>query len=153
MRTDLYRLPRCICRAAMLLALALPAGCSPQPQPQPQPQPATSDPLAEVRALIADASCRSDSECRSIAIGSSACGGPERYLAWSTLRTDAAALQRAAAAYPADRLSAVRRGGALSTCAPLPVPGVRCSSNPGPEQRRHCTLLDAKPGTSAAPDR
>ncbi len=54
-------------------------------------------PMEKIRALIGDAACDSDAQCRTIAIGAKACGGPEAYLAWSTKRTDATALREAAA--------------------------------------------------------
>src|ERR1700751_2827805 len=62
-------------------------------------------------ALIADGACDSDSQCKTIAIGAKACGGPEYYLAWSTKRTEAAALREAAKGDLAPPRSRVNRGG------------------------------------------
>src|SRR5690349_4713970 len=57
---------------------------------------ADTEPARALVALIGDAACDDDSQCRTIAMGAKACGGPAYYLAWSTKRTDAAALQQAA---------------------------------------------------------
>lgn len=84
------------------------------------------DPLARVRALIGDAACTNDAQCRTIGVGAKACGGPEAYLAWSTARTDAQALEAAVAAYGSTRLDAVARGGRVSNCAIIVDPGAWC---------------------------
>jgi hypothetical protein len=84
------------------------------------------DPLAGVRALIGDAACTNDEQCRTIGVGAKACGGPEAYLAWSTARTDARALEAAVAAYGGTRLDAVARGGRVSNCALTVDPGAWC---------------------------
>jgi hypothetical protein len=84
------------------------------------------DPLARVHALIGNAACTSDEQCRTIGVGAKACGGPEAYLAWSTVRTDAPALEAAVAAYGSTRLDAVARGGRVSNCALTVDPGASC---------------------------
>jgi hypothetical protein len=141
----LYRATR---SAMLLLALVLPASGPAQPT-----QDSASDPMAGLRALIDDAACITDNQCRTIAIGTSACGGPERYLAWSTLRSDEADLRRAASAYPSDRLSAARRGGAYSTCRPLSDPGAQCTTMTGAADKHSCTLRSASPGAASMPQR
>jgi hypothetical protein len=81
--------------------------------------------MGELRRLIGDGACVSDDQCRTSAIGMSACGGPAAYLPWSTLRTDPVAVQRAAARYT--RRSAVPpRHGDASTCRVLTDPGALC---------------------------
>lgn len=52
-------------------------------------------PLTGVESLIKSAPCNQDAECRTIAVGSNACGGPQRYLPWSTRTTTLQALQAA----------------------------------------------------------
>jgi len=79
-----------------------------------------------VDALIGDAHCDSDVQCRTIGVGAKACGGPQRYVAWSTLLTDGVALQGAvASAALADRLRA-EKSGVLSNCAVVVDPGAQC---------------------------
>ncbi|MBC8055009.1 MAG: hypothetical protein H7Y61_00350, partial [Rhizobiales bacterium] len=75
--------------AALTLAGAL---CSAHAGGPGETNPGTA--MARVRALIGAAGCESDAQCRSIGIGTKACGGPEFYLAWSIAGTDEAALLR-----------------------------------------------------------
>jgi len=92
---------------------------------------ATAAPDAKLRAVIGDAACDSDSQCRTVAIGAKACGGPQAYLAWSTKQTDAKAVARAAADYlsaeQANRLS----DGRMSTCSVVVDPGASCVAQDG----------------------
>ncbi len=83
--------------------------------------------LANVRELIGDAACRSDAQCRTVAVGAKACGGPEGYLAWSTSRTDEAALASAVADYSAKRRVEVSASGIASNCALVADPGAYCA--------------------------
>jgi hypothetical protein len=80
---------------------------------------------ANVAALIGDARCDVDAQCRSIAVGSQRCGGASGYLAWSTQRTDAAALARAVDAAAAD--SSANGGARNSTCGVVADPGAYCA--------------------------
>ena len=82
---------------------------------------------ANVRALIGDAACSGDGQCRTVAVGAKACGGPEAYLAWSTLRTDEAALVTAVAEYSAKRRADVSDSGLASNCALVTDPGAYCA--------------------------
>ena len=121
--------------------------------------PATpADALQALRTLIGSAPCQQPADCRTIAIGANACGGPARYLAWSGAHTDEAALQKAAAAYPADRLSSLRSGAGLSTCQPVLDPGAYCGPTPAVDAAkgaapRQCQLRSPGPGVRTAPDR
>jgi hypothetical protein len=88
-----------------------------------------------------------------VAIGASACGGPAAYLAWSTLRTDPAALQRAATRYTR-RAAIPPHHGDASTCRVLVDPGAECQLGLAPvaassSPRRMCTLRAG--GGAAAP--
>jgi hypothetical protein len=103
--------------------------------------PARSDaPTADITALIGDAACTADSQCRTIGLGSKPCGGFERYVAWSTLRTDAEALRRAIE--PQRTQEEKKSRGApdpmLSNCAVVPDPGAYCA-------------LPAAPGAAPSP--
>lgn len=147
---DLQRAPTWHVTAAALLLLVIAAPGSSASRPA---SGSTPDALAELRTLIGDGLCVSDDQCRTIAIGAGACGGPERYLAWSTLKTDEKSLRKAAAAYPSGRMDTVRRGGAFSTCRPLVDPGAHCATLAGTADKRHCTLRAPRSGATAVPDR
>jgi hypothetical protein len=93
----------------MALALLLSTACAGQA--------ATA---SSVQDLIGDAACRADSDCRTVALPNQACGGPQGWLAFSTLRTTGAAIQAALL-----RLQS-RVPGEVSTCAVMPDPGAAC---------------------------
>ena len=115
-------------------ALALPAACATEP----------ADPLAPVTALIGDAACDHSSQCRTVAIGAKACGGPEAFLAWSTRRTDAKALEAAVAAQGRAQVQDVPPGRRVSNCQFVADPGAACvPAGSG----RACTLqrADSRP--------
>jgi len=99
--------------------------------------------LRNIRALIGDAACDDDAQCRTIAIGTKACGGPEYYLAWSTKRTDPIALVNAAnetVAPPGARRSQLR-----SNCMVVTDPGAFCA--PGATGgSRVCRLRNTRQG-------
>jgi hypothetical protein len=92
-----------------------------------------------VQGLIGDAACDSDAQCRTIAVGAKACGGPEAYLAWSVLRTNPQRLQQAVDQENETRREAVRRGGEFSTCSVVPDPGAYCPMAVADAPRR-CAL-------------
>lgn len=95
-----------------------------------------------VNALVGDAVCSSDSDCRTIATPDQACGAPQGWLAFSIRRTDPVALQQALqrlAAYPAS---------SVSTCGVIPDPGATCVPVPtssAPEARQ-CRLRSRASG-------
>lgn len=87
--------------------------------------------IKAITALIGDAACDTDSQCKTLAVGAKACGGPEYYLAWSTKRTDAAALREAAKSdLSAPRNMAANRGG-VSNCVFVSDPGAYCAAANG----------------------
>jgi hypothetical protein len=124
-----------------------PAGAAP-PTEGFRALPAGGEPSMEkMRALIGDAACDNDSQCRTIAVGAKACGGPEAYLAWSTKRTDAAALRDATLGDGNLPPPARLRPGMVSNCSIVTDPGAYCApsgSSPGtaaaPNQARACRL-------------
>lgn len=142
------------CKTGLLSALSLffaLAALHPAVAQAPPADPA--DALQALRRLIGSAPCQQPGDCRTIAIGANACGGPARYLAWSSAHTDEAALHKAVAAYPADRLSSLRSGAGLSTCQPVLDPGAYCGSAPAGAAPRQCQLRNPHPGGNTAPDR
>jgi hypothetical protein len=82
-------------------------------------------------AVIGDAACDNDSQCKTVAMGAKACGGPEYYLAWSTKRTSAAALRQAGE----QELMVARNPhvdpGMRSTCVFVADPGAYCAAAAG----------------------
>jgi len=133
--------------AAAALALA---GCttvaqtpaSPPPKPKAEAQ-AENKPEAQLAALIGDAACTSDQQCRTLGWGAKACGGPERWVAWSTARTDGAALERLAKRHADAQRVAQERSGMMSNCMYVADPGARCVA-------QRCTLQDGTGGAAAA---
>ena len=71
--------------------------------------------------------CRQDDDCRSLAIGFRACGGPEGFVAWSASSTDADALRIAARHYERARRTQAAALGEASTCDILSDPGAFCA--------------------------
>jgi hypothetical protein len=97
-----------------------------------------------VRALIGDAACNDDAQCRTVGVGAKACGGPEGYLAWSALRTDATALQAAAQRQADLERAAAKEKGMASNCSVVVDPGAYCAAAPasgaGAPSARTCRL-------------
>ena len=109
--------------------------------------------MARIQALIGDASCRSDAQCRTIAVGQRACGGPEMYLAWSTRRTALADLERAVAAFEAASQPALP-GRSASICVFLHDPGAVCRRMADPAQAAdRCQLRPASNAGAGLPVR
>lgn len=106
---------------------------------------------AEIRRLIGGAACTASEQCRTLAFGAKACGGPQAYFAWSTLVTDAAALQAAADRYAARRRDELRADGRVSDCALVTDPGATCGAVAGgPAGQRACSLLGGAGGARSA---
>lgn len=81
---------------------------------------------AQLRALIGDAACSHDAQCRTLPVGARACGGPAAWWAWSAQQTDGEPLRHLAQRLHALDREHQRRSGLLSTCAVLPDPGAAC---------------------------
>jgi hypothetical protein len=81
---------------------------------------------ARVDSLVGEPRCASDAQCRTIAVGALACGGPVGYRAWSIVVTDPASIQ--AASEEERRLAAEldRQAGRMSPCLYLADPGAQC---------------------------
>jgi len=112
-------------RLPLLAALGLTAACATEPAP---PTPPGS--RASVQALVGDAACESEAQCRTIGVGAKACGGPQAYVAWSTARTDAGALHAAAQREAAADRRETAAKGMVSTCTVVLDPGAFCDIKP-----------------------
>jgi hypothetical protein len=100
--------------------VALTAACGTTATPAPQATP------TRVEALIGDAACDTDAQCRTVGIGLKPCGGPAAYRAWSTLRTDEKTLQAAVTAQADTQRREQIIEGRVSTCEVVPDPGAYC---------------------------
>jgi hypothetical protein len=134
-------------RSALAATLALSAACA---GVEPAPTPVAT---ANVEALIGDAACDSDAQCRTIGVGAKACGGPQAYLAWSSKRTDGAALQQAAERQARAARAAAEASGIMSNCMVTKDPGAFCAASvgvdgaltAGAQPARRCRLRRARP--------
>jgi hypothetical protein len=105
----------------LVLSLGLPA-CANEPARAPTPAQA----LQAIERAIGDAPCDSNADCRVIGVGAKACGGPERYLPWSTRYTQQPELERLVGQHRELRRTQDVRDGRVSNCAVTPVPAVAC---------------------------
>lgn len=94
--------------------------------PAQAPAPKEGDLLAQIRALIGNASCTDGGQCRTLPIGSRACGGPEGYLAYSTSSAPEAELKALAERHKQERADFHAKSGAMSNCRYMPDPGAVC---------------------------
>lgn len=119
------------------VAATAPATPAATPTPAPAPVVATAAAVApaapasllqQLQAEIGDAACDSSTQCKTIAVGHKACGGPESYLAYSTKNGDAAKVARLAADYSAERKNQNTKSGMMSTCSVVLDPGATCNA-------------------------
>lgn len=87
---------------------------------------APTDTLARIHALVGTPSCSADSQCRTVAIGARPCGGPEAYLAYSTVHSPEAELRALAASQQDQRRKANAQDGRASDCRFTTDPGAVC---------------------------
>ncbi len=131
--TLLFALAGSACSGVNSSAPAAPAtapAAAPVPAPAaPAPKvAATGDLMQQLRAEIGDAACDTAAQCKTIAVGHKACGGPETYLAWSSKRSDPAKVVRLAEAYGSKRKDENLASGMVSNCAMAVDPGATCSA-------------------------
>lgn len=138
----------------LLLLVACAAGPAPVSVPVPVPAPQRHDPqttLRQLRARIGAAACAESAECRTVALGAKACGGPEFYLPWSSRASSPEAVAALAARYQAQRQAEhAADGGVLGDCRVVADPGAVCRRDAGAAQGQ-CALRPAGPGGRADP--
>ncbi len=83
---------------------------------------------AEILTLIGDASASDVTFCKQIAFGSKPCGGPWKYLAYSTALTDSTELIEKVERYSSWETDINEREGGVSDCAFVIPPGVELAS-------------------------
>jgi hypothetical protein len=109
-------------------AAGVPAATSSAAAAAPSATAASGTTLARIEALVGTPSCSSDEQCHTLALGARACGGPERYLAWSSARTQDGALRTLGEAYKEEQRKANAASGMMSTCQFLMDPGATCKA-------------------------
>jgi|GEM_PF-3398131 len=77
---------------------------------------------------IAQAACTEDTQCKALAMGANPCGGPESYLAYSTLNTNETRLRELAAQYKMIRRTLHSKTGTMGACIVIPEPTLRCEN-------------------------
>ena len=80
-------------------------------------------------ALTRASSCTADTECRSIAVGARACGGPTGYRAYSSQATPASGIEALAQHERELAAQAARESHEASPCFMLADPGAHCQQN------------------------
>lgn len=122
--------------AVMLAALAACSTAASPPEGTASAAAAT-DASAQLRALVGDAACSDNAQCRTVGWGAKACGGPERWVAYSTARTDGAALEQLARQHAEQQRASQARSGIVSNCMYVADPGAQCVAN-------RCELRDRR---------
>jgi hypothetical protein len=122
--------------AVMLAALAACSTAAPPPEDTASAAAAT-DASAQLHALVGEAACSDNSQCRTVGWGAKACGGPERWIAYSTARTDGAALEQLARQHAEQQRASQARSGIVSNCMYVADPGAQCVAN-------RCVLRDRR---------
>ena len=82
--------------------------------------------MRDIAAEIGDAACDTDVQCRTLAVGSKACGGPEGYLPWSSKTSNGIRLSALAAAHAGESTRENERSGMRSNCSVTQDPGAVC---------------------------
>ncbi|MDQ1816602.1 hypothetical protein RBA41_25200 [Massilia sp. CCM 9210] len=99
---------------------------------------------ARITAEIGDAACDNASQCRTLPVGSKACGGPAGFLPWSTKRSNGELLARLAAEQAAAEKKVNEKSGMMSTCSVEQDPGATCSAGRCVLQQRSLGGVDAR---------
>lgn len=76
----------------------------------------------QIRTMVGTARADSADQCRMVAVGKRACGGPEYYMAYSTKVTDEKALQKLVDEYTQLRIEHINSTQEMSTCEMIPEP-------------------------------
>jgi hypothetical protein len=126
-------LPRTLARLAGLALLLASSACRSDAPQVPATASDSAPLLARIEAERGAAACDADDQCHTIGVGHKACGGPERYLAWSSKNSDGARLRALVAEHAAARQAEDTKKGMMSTCSVVPDPGATCSAG-------HCVL-------------
>lgn len=115
-------------RVGLAVLLALDAGCACAAEP--------ASIEAEMKALRADivntigaAPCANLVHCRLLPLGVRPCGGPDEYLAYSSIMGDPTQLENKAVEYALLQEDLHRAKGTVGACVMLPQPRLICLDN------------------------
>lgn len=140
MQTPTYSVLRAACAAILLLVTS---ACGSTPVQDAPPAPGNASLLAQIQEEVGAAACDSTQQCHTLAIGAKACGGPERYLAWSSKEHDGKKLKALAQAQAEASRKQQQADGMMSTCAIVTDPGATCEAG-------RCVLQKSGLGGSSA---
>lgn len=79
--------------------------------------------------LVANTECDSQSQCKVLAVGSRACGGPSQYLVYSTKHATAADVEKLADTITQQAKQFNAQNEIVSTCQHLTKPAAQCKNN------------------------
>lgn len=116
---------RAACASVLLLAIT---ACGTAPTATPTPAPGGANLAEQIKKEVGDAACDAPQQCHTLAIGAKACGGPERYLAWSNKSSDGKTLKALAQAQADASRKLQQSDGMMSTCAIVTDPGATCQA-------------------------
>jgi len=123
---NLPALLRAIFAGALLLATSACSAPAQDTTTPGTPAPSQATLQEQIQAEVGKAACDSTQQCQTIAIGAKACGGPERYLAWSSKNNDGKKLKALAYAQAEASRRQQQNDGMLSTCSIITDPGASC---------------------------
>ncbi|OGB06060.1 MAG: hypothetical protein A3E25_23120 [Burkholderiales bacterium RIFCSPHIGHO2_12_FULL_69_20] len=115
--------------AVWVAAVLLVSACQAQPLPAKSASASLAGEaalLARIDAEVGGAPCSSSTQCRTLPIGAKACGGPARWMAWSTTTGRADQLQAWSAQLADLQRRRFEATGMMSTCSIVPDPGAVC---------------------------
>jgi hypothetical protein len=118
---------------------ATPASPAAHAAPAAPPVGASTDSLWQQIQAASGGACDRDSQCHTIGAGAKACGGPERYLPWSSQRDDGAMLKQLVDQHAAARRAEDKQNAMMSTCSVVSDPGASCRAG-------RCVLNPASAG-------
>lgn len=116
---------RAACASLVVLSIT---ACGSAPTATPAPAPGGASLAEQIKAEVGDAACDAPRQCQTLAIGAKACGGPERYLAWSNKSNDGKQLTALAQAQAEASRKLQQADGMMSTCAIVTDPGATCEA-------------------------
>ena len=83
----------------------------------------------EINQIIDVAKCTDSKQCKSLAIGAKACGGPQSYQIYSTLKTDVEKLITLGEQLKLLNKRYIKEEGLMSDCMMVMPPAVACLNN------------------------
>ncbi|WP_338847418.1 hypothetical protein V8J88_01720 [Massilia sp. W12] len=99
-----------------------------------------SQELEAVKKAVGKASCEADNQCKTVAMGEKACGGPEFFLPWSSdskANPQAGKVEELAAKHRLARQKQIAAEGEMSDCKVVSDPGAQCKAG-------KCVLKEVK---------